>query len=339
MNFTLYKDKISCLMAFDISKIMCFALFSLFMSFSNFVFAAATYCTGTEDYTPVKVTIPSPITITPEMEIGEVIGTTTSTFPRGSTTTGCTIAGTSGTVPINGTGIPNGNIYPTTIPGISYRAKMTAGWDITGINNAYWPTVGSYSGGPFTYGVYNGGTFTIELIKTGTIPGNVTWIPGVLGTIQVITTGKTFNLIEFYSNDPTPIKPLNPACRVTNAVIPVALEPVRSSLLKTTGSTAGEKSISIPLTCSMPVRISLGFEGDFADSENSVLINTGSDTNKNNVGVQVLDNAGNPLQALVNLGAVNGDINYDIKARYYALTDGVPAGDVSSKIYATIMYN
>ena len=338
MNFTLYKCKISCLMAFDISKIMCFALFSFFLSFSNFVFAA-TNCTGSEDYTPVKVTIPSPIIITPEIQIGEVIGSTTSTFPDGNTTTGCWIKGTSGKVPINGTGVPNGNLYPTTIPGISYRAKMTAGWMLPGIQNAYWPAVGSWSGGDFSHGDYNGGTFTIELIKTGAIPGNVTWTPGVLGTIQAVTLGKTYNFIEFYNNDPIPIKPLNPACKVTNAVIPVALEPVRSSLLKTTGSTAGEKSISIPLTCSMPVRVSLEFEGDFADSENSVLINTGSDTNKNNVGVQVLDNAGNPLQALVNLGAVNGDINYDIKARYYALTNGVPAGDVSSKIYATIMYN
>ncbi|MBE4893091.1 fimbrial protein [Enterobacter asburiae] len=340
MNFILYKDKTSYFMGFGILKMICFSLFLFLISFSSFSFAATPKCTGAEPYSPVKVTLPSQITITPELEIGEVIGTATSSFPYGVTTTHCSILGSKGTVPINGTGTPNGIVYPTTIPGIGYRAKMTTPWSVTGIYNEYWPVVGSYSGAPWTYdGSYAGGTFSIDLIKTGTIPGNITWIPGDLGTLQVETGGVTYNFIKFYSNDPIPIKPLNPACKVTNAVIPVELEPVSATSLKTTGSTAGEKSIIIPLRCSIPVRISLAFDGNFADSENSVLINTGPDSNKNNVGIQVLDSADNPLPATANIGAVNGGVNYELKARYYALTDGVPAGSVSSTIYATILYN
>lgn len=324
-------------MVFDILKTISFALFLFFISFSDFVFAAK--CTGAEPYTPVKVTLPSTITISPEIAIGAVLGTVTSTFPTGRTTGACDITGPGGTVPVNGTGIPDGNLYPTTIPGILYRAKMTAGWSVTGIKNEYWPAVGSFTG-VWTYdGGYAGGTFTIELIKSGAIAGNMTWIPGVLGTVQVISNGVTYNFIEMYSNDPIQIKPLNPACKVTKAIIPVALEPVSVSSLKTTGSTAGEQSVDIPLTCSTSANISMDFEGDFADSTNAVLKNGSSSDNKNNVGIQILNTSGNPLQTRENIGAVNGSVSYQIKARYYALTDEAPVGDVSSTIYATIVYN
>ena len=116
-----------------------------------------------------------------------------------------------------------------------------------------------------------------------------------------------------------------------------------SGKLKGTGTTYGDTTFNIPLNCKSASNISLSFTGSaMVDNANGVFLNNDSITGSS-VGVQILDREGNPVSAsvgeLTTIGELNGDLSYPMTARYYSLVDTVPAGDVVSTVYATIVYN
>lgn len=307
----------------------------------------AAVCTGAEPYARVYANVPSPITVRPDISIGQVIGSTVSTFPGGRTGYGCAVGplstGGIGSVIVMGAGTPNGTLYPTGIPGLSYRAKFTAVWGVSSIFNVAWPVTGTFRDTTFSSeGGYNGGSITIELVKTGPIPGSITWDPGVLGTIQVVTNGKTYNFLEFYHSDPVVVVPENPSCTVTQSAISVNLEDANTSQLVMAGDTSKDKTFSIPLTCTSDVNIALGFSGDIADNTNAVFRNLSGSANASSVGVQIL-NGGTPVPTTagnyLNLGVVNGSMSVPLIARYYALANNADAGTVNAIAYASIVYN
>ncbi|WP_447877577.1 fimbrial protein [Serratia fonticola] len=302
----------------------------------------AASCNG-KGYIRVLANIPSTINISPTLTVGSVIGTTTTSFPSGSVP-GCVIPGTPGQVRVYGPGIPNGTYYPTTIPGISYQLRFTAGWTISGIFNTPWPANGTYSNpAGFMDQSYGGGTITIDLIKTGPISGSGgTWTPDVLGNMDTITQGVTWTFMQIYNTQTVIVQPTTPACTITQSAITVNLDDTTTSQLATTGNTSKDKGFNIPLNCTSDSNISLAFSGSIADNTNAVFSNLSGGANAGTVGVQIL-NGGTPVPttagSYLNLGTVNGNYSVPLTARYYALANNPDAGDVHAIAYATIQYN
>lgn len=304
-----------------------------------FPLAGWSECPVNGAYTRVYANVPSPISVSPEVSVGQVIGSMTTAFPAGQV--GCSISGPGGQVVAKGSGIANGKLYPTSIPGVSYRAKNTQGWNVSGMYNVYWPATGNFSGN-FATGNYEGGTITIELVKTGPVPGTATWQPGVLGTIQIVVGGVTFNFLEIYNSNPATIIPTVPSCTITQSAITVNLNDANTSQLTAAGNSSQDKSFNIPLACTAPVNISMGFSGDVANNANAVFSNLSGSANASTVGVQILSGS-TPVPttagSYLNLGVVNGSTSVPLIARYYALVNNPDAGDVSAIAYATLVYN
>lgn len=287
-----------------------------------------------------NITAPSAVDVNPTLPIGSVIGTLYGTFASGS---GCSTSFSYAQV--YGIGDYKGNLYSTSIPGVAYRGMLTSGLSsnvvLQTLLNKYWPTGVSISPNQ-KLDNFMGGNVKIEFVKTGPVPSS----GGVLqpGTISILygMNGMTqFNMIIFNLVSPIIIAPTNPACTVTSANVIVPLNNVSQSSLSSAGITAGETGFTIPLQCDSSANISLQFSGDAANAVNGVFKNTNS-ANANNVGIQLLKD-GQPVSittgSYLAVGTVNGTVNFPMIARYYALTAGVPAGDVNAVAYATIIYN
>lgn len=271
------------------------------------------------------------VSISPELPLNTVLASTSVSFPI--TLNGCDFGSGNKTSTEYGVGTPVGNLYPTSIPGISYRGKLNAPWP--GYSNSWWPTSKTWNGS--WPGRFAASTVTIEFVKTGPIPASGgTFGPGVIGNIYVDGSPD----IILYLATPLIIKPVTPACTVTQSNIPVNLDDVTTARLSVINSTAGDKGFTIPLQCASSVSLSLSFSGTMASSNNTVFQNTNSSTAAN-VGFQLLDKNGNVVTTsnYVPVGNVNGSFNYPMTARYYALTPNVPAGPVNAIAYASIIYN
>lgn len=284
----------------------------------------------------VIVKPPAMISIDTALPVGTVLASANLSWPNtplpgDSCTNGL---GGSYTWKMFGEGTANGNYYPTSIPGVSYRLQIN-GWPSN--FNGYFPVTTSY---PYYSGATNvaAGSVNFQLVKTGVVtPKDL--LPQPLGHVTV--DGKAF--FDIILGQAVPIKPTNPACTVTKSVIPVTLASVTSGKLKGTGTTYGDTTFNIPLNCKSASNISLSFTGSaMADNANGVFLNNDSITGSS-VGVQILDREGNPVSAsvgeLTTIGELNGDLSYPMTARYYSLVDTVPVGDVVSTVYATIVYN
>lgn len=281
------------------------------------------------------VTAPSIININPTLAVGSVVGSTTVTFSNGTATCGKSYYDKGyNTWKVDGVGVPSGNLYPTSIPGIAYKGKITANW-MAPLTN-YWPAAMSNYDGVIP-ALYNGGTISVEFIKTGPIS------PGKFG--QQTLANFTVNdkpFLDIYLNGESIVAPIIPACNITQSVSSITLEETTVSQLSTVGSTSKDQQFSIPLTCNANTNISLSFSGDMADSANAVFSNLSGSANANSVGVQILS-GGTPVPTAANtylsLGQVNGSISVPLVARYFALTDNAQAGAVNAVATANIIYN
>lgn len=286
-----------------------------------------------------NITAPSTLDVNPALPVGSVIGTLYGTFASGS---GCSTS--FNYAQVHGIGDDNNNLYPTSIPGVAYRGMLTSGLGnilIQSILNRYWPAgVGFSPNG--TLSSFTGGNVKIEFVKTGPVPSSGGVLqPGTIGILYGMNGMTQFNMIIFNLVSPIIIAPTNPACTVTSANIIVPLNNVSQSTLSSAGVTAGDTDFTLPLQCDSSANISLQFSGDAANAANGVFKNTNS-ANANNVGIQLLKD-GQPVSittgSYLAVGTVNGAVNFPMTARYYALTSGVPAGDVNAVAYATIIYN
>lgn len=280
------------------------------------------------------VNAPSSININPGIAIGGVLGTTTLFFP--ANTVGCNEANSltgNNLFEMEGAGIPNGKLYPTTIPGIAYRAAFSSSiW--TASMSGYWPvsTVAYKSGG-----AYGQGKVVVEFVKTGPV-GDGVFGPQRVGLFSVAG----IPIFEVYLATPIIIAPNNPTCTVTQSAITVNLEDTTADQLASVGNTSKDTALNIPLNCTSAANISLAFSGNIADNSNAVFSNLSGSANANTVGVQILkDNTPIPTTAgnYINLGTINGSTSVPLTARYYALANNADAGAVSAIAYATIMYN
>ena len=278
---------------------------------------------------------PDALNVDPSVALGQVIGSTSVTW--NTTPVSCSITGIGN---VRGVGTPNGNIYPTTIPGVGYRAKVTSVW--ASQLQGYWPT-STISGTYGSAGNFGGGTILLEFIKTGVIPasGGV-FSPGKIGSLYVQGSPLSADYITYNLGGGIIINPVTDACTVTSSAIDVPLEDIHQTALRNQGAIGKSAGFSIPISCKSPVNISISFSGDMANSGLGVFKNTNA-ANANNVGIQLLDKNNNPVSTVagqsVNVGLVNGTVSYPMRAQYYALTDNVPEGAVNAIAYASIVYN
>lgn len=295
--------------------------------------------TSAQACTPFRQSLAAPasINLNPALPTGSVVATTTLTWPTFLSASDCGVVfnGRTDIFNLTGYGSPSGNLYATDIPGLSYRGKITAGWPSNFLGR-YWPQ--SVSSGVGTNSGVSGGSVMVEFVKTGPIE------PGVFGP-QVIMSAAIAGTpwFELYLAGPIIIKPTVPACTVTQSAITVNLEDTNTSQLAAVGNTSKDKAFDIPLSCSSASNIALAFNGDIVDNANAVFRNlNGSSANAASVGIQILkDNIPVPTTSgnFLNLGTINGSITVPMTARYYALSNNVDVGTVSSIAYATIIYN
>ncbi|MEB7279459.1 fimbrial protein [Enterobacter asburiae] len=278
----------------------------------------------------VHVTYTDSVKVDPSLPVGSVLGTITLSWPTMGTTWSCVYAPSGGSITFNGEGAPNGNLYPTAVPGIAYRGRLPA-WQSLGLGG-YWPTAGGYP-----YYVNNGvsgGSAEIEFIKTGPVGS------GTLGP-QVMMYGKIANQAWFniILDSAVPIEPKDDACTITQSTIPVTLETVPSSVFASS-VTAGDTGFSIPINCTAPANVALSFTGDTVDAANGVFKNTSAITG-GQVGIQLLDKNNTPVEIgkSTSVGSVTGEYNYPMTARYYRLSNGVPPGEVNAIANVSIIYN
>lgn len=282
-------------------------------------------CPGTATVTP-----PSQVNMDPTLPVGSTLFSVQFSAP--TTTALCPIGLGHSTAGYYGVGTPNGNLYPTGIPGMAYRVTVVGSGATTGVAPFWWGifTTTNYSAWTLDYPV------RFELVKTG---------PIMSGTFpaQDFLLGKTENNYIVWKLSTTraiDIEPVTPAC-TASPVVTVNLDPAIKGSLATQGDTAGEKGFNINVTCLAPTSIALAFSGTVIDPVNAVFANTDATTGSS-VGIQILKGSDPvPLGSgnFVQLGMVNGSISPGFSAKYYALNNAVVEGNVSSVVYATIVYN
>lgn len=278
------------------------------------------------------VQVPTSINVDPTLPVGTILATTSFTWGT-IVRPGCVLpGGTSQTFTLDGMGTPNGNLYPTSVPGLAYRGKIT-GWPSAFLN--FWPvSVPNWIVGDNTV---SRGTVIVEFVKTGPLqPG--TLAPQVIMVAQI--AGKPW--FNVYMEGSINIKPTVPACNTSTPTIDVQLNPISPTDLPSVGATAGSKDFAIKLSCGAPANISLNFSGDVVDASQAVFRNTNATTGSS-VAVQILKDS-NPVPVgagnNINIGAaVSNEITTQFTARYYALTNNAQVGDVSSVVTANIVYN
>lgn len=276
------------------------------------------------------MTPPASININPTVAVGTVIGT--SSLSWGMTPT-CNFSESSAIVwDITGVGIPNGNLYPTGIAGISYRVHFN--FDDTTWNDWFPITRNQYSSSATTL---QPGSLTMQLVKTGPIMGGTFPAQDIA---RMTSQASGYTPIYFRLSSPIIVQPVSPSCTATS-VVPVALLPANKSSLLKMGDTVGDKNFNLSVTCLTATNISLAFSGNVVDTTNAVFKNTDATTGSS-VGIQILrNNNAVPLGTgnYIGLGVVNGNITPQFTARYYALNSSVVEGNVSSVAFATIVYN
>lgn len=279
---------------------------------------------------------PATLDVNPAIAVGSVLSSVTLSWPqtRNGGSLGCSFPSGNQLYTFYGIGIPNGNLYPTGIPGVAYRGRLP-GWAFAGLDG-YWPTQNRWASAGSRSDMA-AGSAVIEFVKTGPI-GSGTFGPQTV--MDGFIAGMPF--VKIILDNAIIIKPTIPACTVTQSAITVNLEDTTTDQLATMGNTSKDKGFNIPLNCTSSANISLAFSGNVADNTNAVFSNLSGSTNANSVGVQILkDNTPVPTVAgsYLNLGVVNGSTSVPLTARYYARTNNADVGAVSAIAYATILYN
>lgn len=291
---------------------------------------------------PVNLTVTSSVTslqINPDVAVGQVAGQYSLSWPAFNDICepgrGMRVYEEYITYHPYGVGA---TLFPTNISGLSYRMKVNQGRFSTTPNTN--SSTYNYSSG---FATAPAGTATVELVKTGTIANGGQLYPVEYTATLFSANNYGYVVGGWKVSNPVSINITLPlkACTVTQSAITVNLETAETAKLATAGSTTKDKSFSIPINCPGTRSISLQFSGTMADNSKGVLKNLKSGSNNaSSLGIQLL-RSGTPVQTgtKYNLGNVTGNYSVPMTARYYALANDVPTGDIQSISYATITYN
>lgn len=259
---------------------------------------------------------------------------------------------------------PNGGImYTTNVPGIDVELTATPtqasdagdgpggvpGWPIGTItNNCSYQRQGGKHGG-YTYSCNPPATltttFTAQLVKVGTVTPGTVQISAPLMQFTNYTYGYTNSANYYASLYLGAVTVSTPACSVNTASqnLTVTLPTVFASTLTAVGSTANRTPFNVTLSCSASstASITMSTSTPYQNSQGIVAPATGAGF-ASNVGVQLLDGSGNPVQFDTSMTAGNtsagSTLSIPFYAQYYRTGTPVSAGKVSATVTFTMSY-
>ena len=306
--------------------------------------ADCTFGSGTSP-SSVSFTVSSPVTIPFTLATGATLATTGQVSPSNPPSVNCTANVKYGIVNQVGSNTPTGGsnyIYPTNVPGVGYQLYHAAGTSTSASFMFPFPNGDSGAASTSTFSV----TTALTLAQTGPIANGSQLLAGTR-----LANWQWGSIVPEYFVVANTVTFAASACLVTISPIAVTLPTVSRQTLAGTGSTAGTTAFNIQLNCpsASTAALSINFSGTRVSSTYSnVLKNTGTATN---VGVQMLDQSGNPItfnnnnpnnktSNLISLGATDiGPMTLPFAARYYATSTTVQAGSVVATATFNLIYN
>jgi major type 1 subunit fimbrin (pilin) len=242
------------------------------------------------------------------------------------------------------------NVYATNVPGIGIKV-------ISGLGALPAPPLISswYSFSGSVGSVWD--SWGYQLIKTGPVtPGTLSFSgPVAASWVSTSATSLVGSAVVNYLYINGGANIVAPACTTPN--VNVVMPSILSSVLKGVGTSAGRASFNITLNSCPAAMTSIQYEIDPAttviSSTDAVVELDGSST-ASGIGVQLLDNDGNPLtaahgfQGTATLGAApgsgtyksstGGDYTIPLKARSYQTDITVGPGSVNTEMTFTMTY-
>lgn len=308
--------------------------------------------------TPSTTVSPQSLTISRDLPVGAVIGTQVVTPTINAYSCYNSDEGSIGYqalgVKANGTfdAMLNGRrVYKTNVEGIGYAISGTtaacAGGSatVTGSNtmrgNSDTALLCENTDAMISPSL--SGAVTVTFYKTAAETGS--------GTIAAQTVGALVLLNEYLLwQSPEASVNINaftvttPACKLTTASIPVAMNDVDKAAFNGKGSTPGDaytQSFSLPMTCNAGTQVSVRMEGDIYDATRGVFNTTSGDNAATGVGIQLLyNNQPMALGADVAVGnaSAGGGFTVPLKARYYQTGDRITTGTENGVLSFTMIY-
>jgi major type 1 subunit fimbrin (pilin) len=325
---------------------------------SQGAFAACDNSTGTTNTT--TLTLPSTLVVPRDAAVGAVLlnvpVATTSATAGFSCSTGST-AYLIESMYTTQTTTSLSNVYATNVPGIGIKVigQNNPSGALPSPPSVYsWATV-------TTTGYYTFDSWGYQLIKTGAVTAGTLSFSGAVAaswisssaTSNVAPSSRPNLLSSLYINGSTSV--VTPTCTTPN--VSVVMPTIYQSALKGAGTSAGTTSFNIALNSCPAGMNSIQYEIDpvttVVSSTDAVVALDGSSTAAG-IGVQLLDNDGNPLtaangfQSAATLGtapgsgtynsSTGGDYTIPLKARYYQTGTTVSPGSVSTEMTFTMTY-
>ena len=315
----------------------------LLIAFAGRARADCYYGSGTAatiDFAP-----PATITVPTDTAVGTVLWTSAPIAPTNPLVLNCSGTNSSGITDSMGPTPASGTLFPTSIPWLSYQVLYP---DSSHILQSY-PNELVNGGYTFSIG------YALQLVVTGTVTNGGT-LSGQLGVWQMI-----YYTCAQYNNGgncPTPqwVAAMNPlatfltssvtfvpgTCKAAVNPTVVTLPTVYASAFPGTGTTTGQTPFNVQLTCSGKANLAITLAASNPQAgATGVIAPTNGSGYAQNVGVQLLDGSGNPVNFSTAISAgqtTNGAFNVPFYARYYQIAPGATAGQVTATATYTLTY-
>lgn len=230
------------------------------------------------------------------------------------------------------------HVYESGVPGIGIKVA----WSNNGRNPPASMTGGRFMNDPPAELQISATTYVpaqqwwIQLIKVGPIESGTFRIKPV----QVFYHNLMTNELTF---PPTQLVFNKQGCRLSVKDMTVPMRVANAHHFKGIGSSAQEKLFDIPLNCDPDIRVSYRVDG--LTAADSVLKNSDGAGMAKGVGVQILKGSGGGTPLVLgakayhmDVGAVGGDSNIPLVARYYQLEPTITPGKVVTSATITLFY-
>lgn len=292
--------------------------------------AACSFANGTT-WSPVYFSPPASIYVPANAAAGTVLWSSGQVAPASTPQVNCTGNNTKGGIKnyISSQPTSGATLFPTNVPGLSYRLAHGNGTTYMVANNA--DTIDS--------GLWNFSVGTeLQLVVTGPIANGAVLAAGQLGAWMFQGADP---IQVFITQNQTVLR--GPACTPDTTTTNVQLPTVYSAQFTNKGSTAGDTAFNLKLTCQAGLKLMIQIDGTtptgVATSAGVVSNAAGGSVN---VGVQIMYNTSTTITLGTPFSAGTtpaGLMLVPFTARYYQTTATKPtAGSVNATATYTLTY-
>lgn len=294
-------------------------------------YAACHWLPGYSSVENVTLTLPSTITVDPNLPTGSILAASVLTEPNPDTSIiVCVLHTPYGVENVIGSqpSDTSTTIFPTNVSGIGYKILHP---DSSNILGPY-----GYARTTWLYGHRLKTEAAVQLVKTGTVGTDSTMNAGTLGYLQIGgVRAVNFNLANSVTFVP-------PTCTVETSSknMTVTLPTISTAALsQNLGATAGRTAFNIGLVCSTSgksVYVTMATDNAYAGADGVLAPTTGTGY-ASNVGVQILDGQSNPISfgKAQSVGTSMTTMTIPYSAQYYVT--GTPIS--SGKVHGTVTFN